>query len=434
MSENLPSTLSGRNNRKRHSSFGKPSCSASATRARSALTSLSCNVPSTNLRTPRVGKSNSTSTATKKFENATSTPKVILSERSNTERSVKSILERGSNKKLKDLTLKDKHLLTQVGNKRQDLLKHTHKIDANSSQQPKSILVTPFKSKMKTPKRATSVYFDSKIHKGVNNSMHRSVNSSMHRSVLSPDEPMDKSMMGYDWIAGLLDADSSIGERSEEYFQELKEFRRVNREECCSSIPQMNHSSVPHLNHSTLPLKVENLRHEQAQQLGISGQNLDHICSESAYVLNHRLQPIPIHGPYSDCEICKSRRSAESEYKDSYVRVTVPRSALQSPYRIRPHRRTSYDPSDSVALSEHCLSGWQSSKPSCMATQKNVDLKSNIDEKNSNIPSLFQKQGGNSKQLTDKLLEDSVMHRYRLQLMEKDLDFARPPYTTKYGC
>lgn len=41
--------------------------------------------------------------------------------------------------------------------------------------------------------------------------------------------------LGYDWIAGLLDVDSSLGEREDEYFEEMKEFRRVNRSECCQS-------------------------------------------------------------------------------------------------------------------------------------------------------------------------------------------------------
>lgn len=39
--------------------------------------------------------------------------------------------------------------------------------------------------------------------------------------------------LGYDWIAGLLDASESyLSERDDEYFQDMKEFRRVNFEEC----------------------------------------------------------------------------------------------------------------------------------------------------------------------------------------------------------
>ena len=46
-------------------------------------------------------------------------------------------------------------------------------------------------------------------------------------------------MMGYDWIAALLDQSSSVEERvtgrgddHEKYFSELREFRRVHIDEC----------------------------------------------------------------------------------------------------------------------------------------------------------------------------------------------------------
>ncbi len=43
----------------------------------------------------------------------------------------------------------------------------------------------------------------------------------------------DDPRLGYDWIAGLLDSDSYLAEHDEEYFEEMKEFRRVNTSECC---------------------------------------------------------------------------------------------------------------------------------------------------------------------------------------------------------
>lgn len=43
----------------------------------------------------------------------------------------------------------------------------------------------------------------------------------------------DDPQLGYDWIAGLIDAsDSYLNERDDEYFKEMKEFRRVNCSEC----------------------------------------------------------------------------------------------------------------------------------------------------------------------------------------------------------
>ena len=47
----------------------------------------------------------------------------------------------------------------------------------------------------------------------------------------------DDPRLGYDWIAGMLDTEASISEKDDKYFVELKEFRRVNRSECC---PPMN--------------------------------------------------------------------------------------------------------------------------------------------------------------------------------------------------
>ena len=38
--------------------------------------------------------------------------------------------------------------------------------------------------------------------------------------------------LGYDWIAGLLDTSESYSEKDDEYFKEMREFRRVNYTEC----------------------------------------------------------------------------------------------------------------------------------------------------------------------------------------------------------
>uniref|UniRef100_UPI00398F4641 uncharacterized protein miip isoform X2 n=1 Tax=Pristiophorus japonicus TaxID=55135 RepID=UPI00398F4641 len=61
-----------------------------------------------------------------------------------------------------------------------------------------------------------------------------------HVTFLSPDEEASlraevqsvQPLLGYDWIAGLIDVDSPVSEKSEQYFVELQNFRRVNKEEC----------------------------------------------------------------------------------------------------------------------------------------------------------------------------------------------------------
>ena len=50
----------------------------------------------------------------------------------------------------------------------------------------------------------------------------------------------ETSFLGYDWIAGALDNDSSVTDQSDGFFEELKEFRRVNRDECISSKAAFN--------------------------------------------------------------------------------------------------------------------------------------------------------------------------------------------------
>lgn len=43
----------------------------------------------------------------------------------------------------------------------------------------------------------------------------------------------DDPRLGYDWIAGLLDASEAyLSEKDDEYFEDIKEFRRVNHGEC----------------------------------------------------------------------------------------------------------------------------------------------------------------------------------------------------------
>lgn len=44
--------------------------------------------------------------------------------------------------------------------------------------------------------------------------------------------PGGDPQLGYDWIAGLVDASESYLSERDEYFEEMKEFRRVNYAEC----------------------------------------------------------------------------------------------------------------------------------------------------------------------------------------------------------
>ena len=41
-----------------------------------------------------------------------------------------------------------------------------------------------------------------------------------------------KSLLGYDWIAGILNNTPYLSDKSDDFFEELKEFRRVNQDDC----------------------------------------------------------------------------------------------------------------------------------------------------------------------------------------------------------
>lgn len=47
----------------------------------------------------------------------------------------------------------------------------------------------------------------------------------------------DDPRLGYDWIAGLVEAGSALEDKDEEYFVEMREFRRVNHSECSRPNP-----------------------------------------------------------------------------------------------------------------------------------------------------------------------------------------------------
>lgn len=53
------------------------------------------------------------------------------------------------------------------------------------------------------------------------------------QSVVVGNDERRRSLLGYDWIAGMLDNTSYLSEKPDDYFDDLKEFRRVNKEDCC---------------------------------------------------------------------------------------------------------------------------------------------------------------------------------------------------------
>ncbi|XP_038602862.1 migration and invasion-inhibitory protein [Tachyglossus aculeatus] len=168
--------------------------------------------------------------------------------------------------------------------------------------------------------------------------------------------------LGYDWIAGLLDLDSSISEKSERFFSELHEFRQANKEECVYAGPEQS------------PLDISIAGTEEEPTPG------SHQCIH-CYKVNQRLFAVPVH-PEASCPVCKTpraQRPPETLEEPAYIRVTIPRSTFLAPHRYHVHRRKSFEATDTLALPPHCQLGWENSVPLGSSTLSSLDLWAALD-------------------------------------------------------
>jgi hypothetical protein len=103
-----------------------------------------------------------------------------------------------------------------------------------------SLLFTPVTglSKSKFSRHATQRNLNSSLVNSLNSSRHGAMEQrySQAQEAEHPRPrgyPSTDPRLGYDWIAGLLDASESyLSEKDDEYFKEIEEFRRINYEEC----------------------------------------------------------------------------------------------------------------------------------------------------------------------------------------------------------
>lgn len=176
-----------------------------------------------------------------------------------------------------------------------------------------------------------------------------------------------RPLLGYDWIAGLLDTKSPVTEKPEQYFAELQQFRQSNREAC--------------------------IHQQHPEPKTLDPQELDSIAGSHkcvyCYRLNRRLFTIPVDSQ-SACPVCKipcSHQPPGTLQEPAYVRVSIPRSALLPAYKHRAHRRGSFEAADDLALPSHCLAGWENMVPSSRALLSSLDLRASLEEKPSPLSS-----------------------------------------------
>ncbi|KYO31456.1 migration and invasion-inhibitory protein [Alligator mississippiensis] len=174
-----------------------------------------------------------------------------------------------------------------------------------------------------------------------------------------------RPLLGYDWIAGLLETDSSVSEKSEQYFAELQEFRLVNKEACVYE-------------QCLEPEALDYLAPEQDVDLVPTS----HQCIY-CFRLNKRLFPVPVDSA-SACPICKTpraQRPPETLEEPAYIRVSIPRATLLPAHKYKIHRRKSFEAADNLALPSHCLVGWENVIPFGSPTMSSLDLRTSLEEK-----------------------------------------------------
>ncbi|XP_072282479.1 migration and invasion-inhibitory protein [Pyxicephalus adspersus] len=205
---------------------------------------------------------------------------------------------------------------------------------------PKSILITPNRTPKRDPGRVTFLSSSTTPH----------------------NQWTGRPLLGYDWIAGLLEVNSGVINKSDDFFLDINEFRRVNKEECVRD---------------SLSGAGPEDSSESEDELDLA---LDTHQCVYCYRVNSRLFTSPV-GQEAACPVCKKRRSKRRAMLDepAYIRVSIPRSTLLPPYKYRAHRRKSFDPTDTLALPSHCLAGWENAVPSCGPHVSSLDLKTSVD-------------------------------------------------------
>ncbi|XP_067826266.1 uncharacterized protein miip [Heptranchias perlo] len=257
-----------------------------------------------------------------------------------------------------------------------------------------------------------------------------------HVMFLSPSEVTSlnaavesvRPFLGYDWIAGLMDVDSSMSEKSEQYFMELQNFRRVNKEECVHQ---------EYMEAEELDLQVPGPEEAKDE---LDYNRPIHQCTHS-YRVNSRLFAVPLE-PAAACPVCKTPKwkRPHTMEEPAYIRVSIPRSTLLPPHKYRPHRRKSFDPTDSLSLPSHCLLGWESTVTSTTPVGSTLDLRSTLEPKKPSSPSSLNitnlsaavsRVAGGTR--SDELLNLSRSTRYQFQRLEQSLRLRQDrPHSTSY--
>ncbi|XP_019367258.1 PREDICTED: migration and invasion-inhibitory protein [Gavialis gangeticus] len=218
---------------------------------------------------------------------------------------------------------------------------------------------------VREPRRPKSILLMPQCREAKKEAGHVTFQDTLEEYTIPAESWSVRPLLGYDWIAGLLETDSSVSEKSEQYFAELKEFRLVNKEACVYE-------------QCLEPESLDYLAPEQDADLVPTS----HQCVY-CYRLNKHLFPVPVDSA-SACPICKTpraQRPPETLEEPAYIRVSIPRATLLPAHKYKIHRRKSFEAADNLALPSHCLVGWENVISFGSPTMSSLDLRTSLEEK-----------------------------------------------------
>ena len=203
-----------------------------------------------------------------------------------------------------------------------------------------------------------------------------------------------ENLLGYEWIAEMLDANISFESKSDEYFEELQKFRQTNHGDCFGATESGNsEGQYPRPPYQDWPPPS----YTSKAHLDKLKAEMEHKCVH-LYRMNARGFAIPVNvDEYGEsvCPVCKKKRELDSK---TMVRITVPKKMLPDFDRIDNSwerellsgsstksgvvdSSCAYRPGDSMGLSKHVVPGWQTARPTCTAPATFVDIKSAATDK-----------------------------------------------------
>ncbi|XP_029651159.1 uncharacterized protein LOC115224402 [Octopus sinensis] len=175
-----------------------------------------------------------------------------------------------------------------------------------------------------------------------------------------------EKLLGYDWIAGILDnrQHHSTTHLSNEHFDKLKSFWKESQDRRLTDVNQLEN--------------FVDASHEP--------QLIQDILTESkikSYHVNDRLFSEPMKKKSfltsESSEVNNSRSSAERKPTFSsprYVRISMPQDLLLTKRQVnKAPRKGTCDTTDTLSLGKHCVMGWNNTQHGKLATASSISIK-----------------------------------------------------------